>query len=76
MVDELYVISPDKVSRLNNFSIISILNNANIVAKKGCHTSLSTIQKFRYLLSWAHSEEEATYIDILAPDFDCFGCLQ
>lgn len=51
MVDELYVISPDMVARLNNFSIISILNNANIVAKKGCHTSLSTIQKFRYLLS-------------------------
>ena len=51
MVDELYVISPDMVARLNNFSIISILNNANIVVKKGCHTSLSTIQKFRYLLS-------------------------
>ena len=76
MVDKLYVISPDKVARLNNFSNISILNRANSVAKEGFHTSLSTIQKFRYLLSWAHSEEEATYIDILAPDFDCFGCLQ
>ena len=74
MFDE--VISHYKVTRLSDFSIFLILNSENIVAKNNCLSTLSTHRKFICLSSWSHYEEEATCMDIHAPDLDYFGFQQ